>query len=113
MNAANLKALKLDMDLKTLHHELRTPLTGILGIAHFLNSEDLSDTERKEYTVLLIEASNRLASFIEKVLASPSKDITLDKFDFLRFKATADAKESLALLLNNESTVEHTPGYKI
>jgi len=110
---ANVTALKLDMDLKTLHHELRTPLTGILGAAELLNDEGLSVAERQEFTACLVEAGNRLKDFIEALLASPVKEISLDKYDLLRFKKATEVRETLALLVDNELSVAIKPSCKI
>lgn len=112
MSATKVKALKLGMDLKSLHHELRTPLTAIAGIAHLLKTEELTEVEKNDYLNDLSEASERLINFIEQVLNSPMKDINLDKFDFLTFKNQTPSNDTM-LLIDNDLLETNKPKFTI
>jgi len=67
------------MLVKGLAHEIKNPLGGIRGAAQLLDSE-LQDPEKKEYTQIIIEESDRLKSLMDKMLGpkKPSQKETLN-----------------------------------
>jgi signal transduction histidine kinase len=50
-------------------HKLRTPLNGVLGTLQFLNEDELTPEERKEFMGLALQSGERLRAAIEGVLA--------------------------------------------
>lgn len=70
-----MQTLSLSIDLKEFHHELRTPLTGILGMATFLNSGNLT-SDQKEQIEDILQCANRLLTFInETITKAPVKEV--------------------------------------
>jgi two-component system sensor histidine kinase KdpD len=66
-------ALRRSDDVKTavlraVSHDLRTPLTALVATGHALQSDSLTDTDRRELSGAVIEESERLASLVEKLL---------------------------------------------
>ena len=57
--------------LRNLAHEIRNPLGGIRGAAQLLESE-LSGSDQREYTRVIISEADRLQSLLDRVLA-PSR----------------------------------------
>jgi PAS domain S-box-containing protein len=55
--------LKTDF-LNNISHEVRTPLNGILGFAEIMDSDHLTETEKKESLAMLHESSERLLNTI-------------------------------------------------
>ncbi len=54
--------------LANISHEIRTPLNGILGFAGLLNDGDVSDSERKEYSEVIINSGKNLLRLIENLM---------------------------------------------
>ena len=54
--------------IKNISHEVRTPLNGIIGFLEMLNEENLTKTERSEYTEYVIASSNQLTTIITDIL---------------------------------------------
>jgi two-component system sensor histidine kinase KdpD len=66
-------ALRRSDDLKTallrsVSHDLRTPVTAIVTAGHALAARDITDDERRELAVAVIEEGDRLAALIDKLL---------------------------------------------
>ncbi|MCM2317325.1 MAG: ATP-binding protein, partial [Thermoanaerobaculia bacterium] len=53
---------------RVLVHELKTPLTSIRGMSQLLAEFDLDEAEQKEFTGMVREESDRLATMIERLL---------------------------------------------
>ena len=79
INSLNLEIEKLKKELEeskqfattvflNLNHEIRTPLNGILGFSEVINDNSISDSERKNYSELIVEGSNLLMSIISEVM---------------------------------------------
>lgn len=49
-------------------HELKTPIVSIRGFAKLLTSDDLTDDERKEYSTIIAEQSERLINLTAQTL---------------------------------------------
>jgi PAS domain S-box-containing protein len=62
--------LAKDRFLASMSHELRTPLNAILGFAQLLSNEALptSDAQRREFTLLILNAGTHLLSLINEIL---------------------------------------------
>ena len=54
--------------LATMSHEIRTPLNGVLGMAELLLSEDLADSERKDYAQTIFNSGHTLLTLINDIL---------------------------------------------
>ena len=54
--------------LAMISHELRTPLTSILGFVHFLEQENLSESDKKKYIQYIIDSGSYLYSLINNLL---------------------------------------------
>jgi signal transduction histidine kinase len=49
-------------------HELRTPLTALLGFSELLLTQDVADSDRREWTTLLHNGAQRLRHLVEQLL---------------------------------------------
>lgn len=54
--------------LHNISHEIRTPLNGIMGFADLLNTPDLTDIQRQNYTKIIIDSSNKLLAIFNDLL---------------------------------------------
>jgi signal transduction histidine kinase/CheY-like chemotaxis protein len=54
--------------LSNMSHEIRTPMNGIMGFAELINSQDLTDQERKEFSSIIINSSEQLLRIINDIL---------------------------------------------
>ena len=54
--------------LANISHEIRTPLNGIVGIAQLLDSEDLTDEDRKEYIGIVNNCTTQLINLIRDIV---------------------------------------------
>ena len=72
--------------LQNISHEIRTPMNGIVGFSQLLNTEDLSEAQRKEYTAIITKSSDRLLSVLNDVI-----DISL--IETGKIKAKSDVFE--------------------
>ncbi len=66
-------------------HEFKTPIAAIEGYATLLQSEDLTDSERDEYTKMIIEGSRQLSKLSGNILnlsKLESQEIVMNKKDF-------------------------------
>jgi signal transduction histidine kinase/CheY-like chemotaxis protein len=72
--------------LQNLSHEIRTPLNGIIGFSEFLQEENLSDSKRKEYALIISRGSQKLLRMLNDVmdiskLEAKQWDIELSEFN--------------------------------
>ncbi|EDP45764.1 PAS domain-containing protein [Rickettsiella grylli] len=56
--------------LENMRHDIRTPLSGIVGCAHLIQMQSNNPKKVKEYTSDLIQSSNALLEFLNKILES-------------------------------------------
>lgn len=63
----SVEMLKTDF-VSNVSHELKTPLSVIQTYSTMLQSEDLSDAERKEYSAKISEATKRMTELITNIL---------------------------------------------
>jgi signal transduction histidine kinase/DNA-binding response OmpR family regulator len=54
--------------LANMSHEIRTPMNGILGFTEMLNKEDLSGEEKKYYSEIIKDSTNRLLHIVNDIL---------------------------------------------
>ncbi len=54
--------------LQNISHEIRTPMNGIVGFSQLLNTEDITEEQRKEYTAIITKSSDRLLSILNDVI---------------------------------------------
>lgn len=63
----SIECLKDDF-INNVSHELKTPISSIQGFAELLKTEDISLEERKEYSSIIIEESERLLNLASNIL---------------------------------------------
>ncbi|MFW6310170.1 MAG: ATP-binding protein, partial [Prolixibacteraceae bacterium] len=54
--------------LANMSHEIRTPMNGIIGFVNLLETADLNNSERKLYTDLIKQSSERLLNTINDII---------------------------------------------
>ncbi|WP_347840076.1 PAS domain S-box protein [uncultured Draconibacterium sp.] len=54
--------------LANMSHEIRTPMNGIIGFIELLQSPDLSDQQREDYSLTVQKSGNRLLSTINDII---------------------------------------------
>lgn len=54
--------------LANMSHEIRTPMNGILGFLYLLNSKDLDDSSRQQYTNVVNISGQRLLNTINDII---------------------------------------------
>jgi signal transduction histidine kinase len=54
--------------LANMSHEFRTPLSGIVGLLQFLNSEDFTPEERRDYINIIIDNGSYLEKLIDDII---------------------------------------------
>jgi PAS domain S-box-containing protein len=64
---ARLSAAKSDF-VSTISHEFRTPLTSILGFSELLETESLSNDERRDFISTINQSARRLSRMVNDVL---------------------------------------------
>lgn len=63
----SVEMLKSDF-VSNVSHELKTPLSAIQNYSTMLQSDDLTDAERKEYSVKISEATKRMTELVMNIL---------------------------------------------
>ena len=63
----SIEILKNDF-INTFSHEFKTPIVSVCGFARQLRSENITESERREYTDIIINESERLAKMSSAVL---------------------------------------------
>ena len=56
--------------LENMRHDIRTPLSGIVGCAHLIQMQSKNPEKVAEYATDLVESSNALLEFLNKILES-------------------------------------------
>lgn len=72
--------------INNVSHEIKTPISSIEGFAKFLKDKDLSDSEREEYSNIIIEESERLVNLTGKMLKLSklqNQEIIFNKQEFI------------------------------
>jgi PAS domain S-box-containing protein len=54
--------------LHNISHEIRTPMNAIVGFSSLLDSPELSEEARKQYTSIIFQSSNQLLSIITDIV---------------------------------------------
>ncbi len=72
--------------LNNISHEVRTPLNGIMGFVDIISQPDLTDRDKKESFMMLVESSNRLLDTITNymdisLLTSGSMSVVIKDFN--------------------------------
>jgi signal transduction histidine kinase len=95
-------------------HELRTPLTALLGFSELLLTENVPDSDRREWTALLHSGAQRLRHLVEQLLDVSRIDharLELRLGQVSVVEATTEALESFAALPQGvEITQRFEPG---
>lgn len=77
--------------LASISHELRTPITYIKGYTEIVMKRELSETERQNYLVIILEETNRLNDLIKQLFDLAK----MDQNSFLIEKTEVNIKEIL------------------
>jgi len=85
--AAELKSIELLRNdfISNVSHEFKTPIALIQGFARLLQSDSLTDEERREYTQIIVDESerlSRLSSNILKLSKLENQEIVVEKTSF-------------------------------
>lgn len=67
LELSGVETLRSDF-VSNVSHEMKTPLSVIRNYAQLLESDDVSDSERKEYAKAIDDASKRLSSLVVNIL---------------------------------------------
>lgn len=54
--------------LANMSHEIRTPMNGIIGFSEMLNTDDLTQEQRKRYTQIIMESGQKLLQIVNDIL---------------------------------------------
>jgi two-component system, OmpR family, aerobic respiration control sensor histidine kinase ArcB len=99
--------------LENMRHDIRTPLSGIVGCAQIVKSEANNPETVVEYAEYLIQSSEALLEFLNRVLeatkvATGEIPLLKNKFDLRKqLQAIVDLNKSLALKKNIELILEY------
>lgn len=63
----SIETLKTDF-FSNVSHEIKTPLAAVQNYAEMLQKDDLTDEQRKEYAVSIMESTHRLSNLIANIL---------------------------------------------
>lgn len=108
--------------LENMRHDIRTPLSGIVGCAEIILKASTNPNKVKEYAENLIQSSEALLNFLNKILegikvATGEIPFLKKKFDFKKnIQGIIDLNKSLAVKKNlelNLSFDESIPPYLI
>ena len=92
--------------INNFSHEFKTPIVSIRGFARQLQSDNLSDEERREYLNIIVSESERLVNMSSNVLLLSkleNQQIVSDKSDFY---LDEQIRRSILLLEKDWSTKE-------
>ncbi|MEN9449685.1 MAG: hypothetical protein RJA83_299 [Pseudomonadota bacterium] len=98
--------------LENMRHDIRTPLSGIVGCARIIQSEPNDPEQVSEYAEDLIQSSEALLNFLNRVLegikvATGEMPLLKKKFDFKKnIQAIIDLNKSLASKKNLALTLD-------
>ncbi|WP_299889956.1 ATP-binding protein [uncultured Lacinutrix sp.] len=87
--------------LTNLSHEIRTPMNAILGFSDLLNTQELSESEKKEYLEVIRRSGKNLVSIIDDL-------IEMSKIDTNQVRPNYDAFNLDEVLNEIKQTVEVT-----
>lgn len=68
--------------LANMSHEIRTPLNAIVGFSSLMQSEDLSQGERAEYSSIVVSNSEMLLMLLNDILDISSLECGKIKFNY-------------------------------
>lgn len=54
--------------LHNVSHEIRTPMNAILGFSNLMNESGVTESERKQYTEIILQSGNQLLSIINDIV---------------------------------------------
>ena len=83
--------------LAAMSHELRTPLNGVIGAAKLLN-EAKTDSEKKEFTDVIVQSSETLLELINNVMDLSSLESGKVELEQTAFELDSLLKQTLAPL---------------
>lgn len=79
-------------------HEFRTPINSLSGFAQLLAEDDLSEDERREYALIIVEESRRLAGLSERILLLSKMEAATILPDVERVDIAEQLRQAVALL---------------
>jgi len=99
---SNTETLRVDF-VTNVSHEFKTPLATIEGYATLLQSDEISDVERRDYTKMIITSSQQLSILTGNILKLSKlahQEVLLDKEVF---RLDEQIREAILLLENKWS----------
>lgn len=84
--------------VSSVSHEFKTPLSSINGFAKLLKSQDLSETEKDEYTDIIIKESQRLSNLSSNLLRLSKLDHQVIQYKRDRFILDEQIRQVILLL---------------
>jgi PAS domain S-box-containing protein len=94
--------------LNNMSHEVRTPMNGIIGFSELLNSNDISEEERKYYSQIVQHSSNQLLSIIDAILEISTLETEQEKLNETEFSLN-DLLTKLFSIFNLKSKEKNIP----
>jgi len=67
--------------LQNMSHEIRTPMNAIIGFSDILNTSNLSEEKRKNYTTIIINSGLQLLSIVDEILTISSIETKQEKLN--------------------------------
>ena len=92
--------------INNFSHEFKTPIVSIRGFARQLQSENLSDEERREYLDIIVSESERLVNMSSNVLLLSKLENQQIVSDKTEFDLDEQIRRSILLLEKDWSTKE-------
>ena len=97
--------------LANMSHEIRTPLNGIIGFTEMLNKEEISKEEKKYYSEIINDSTNRLLHIINDILdlsRVEAQQLRIEKYTFNINKLMRELYYEFELYKskNNKSNIE-------
>jgi PAS domain S-box-containing protein len=65
--------------LQNMSHEIRTPLNSVIGFSEMLGMDYITDTDRKEFTEIIVNSSRQLLELVNDILTISAIETRQDK----------------------------------
>lgn len=74
--------------LQNISHEIRTPMNAIIGFSNLLDSQDISDDERKSYSSVIVSGANQLLGILNDIITISSIEAKQEITKYVSFPVT-------------------------
>ena len=82
--------------ISSVSHEFKTPLASIQGFAKLLQDENISEEDRKEYTQVIIDETDRLTALVNDILDLSKLENGSQKLEVSTFDAAVWMEDIIA-----------------